>query len=297
MLDLGTLNGPGTLNGQESEAVAINERGQVVGSSSATSGLFHAFLWQDGEMLDLGTLGGYQSAANGINEPGQIVGWSTMANGHQHAFLWQDGHMADLGTLGGVESSASDINEQGQVVGASHIASGATRPFLWQDGQMIDLGALGGFHSVAYGINERGQVVGWSEIAGAQERAVLWEPRPSAFEVAVDIGSGGTAAAPINIKSNGLIPVAILSTATFDATTIDPTSVCFGDAEDTSQRDCTEAHGRGHREDINGDGRADLVLHFETQQTGIDKGDTEACLTGETREGDAIQGCDAIRAR
>ena len=45
---------------------------------------------------------------------------------------------------------------------------------------------------------------------------------------------------------------------------------------------------------MNGDGRLDLLLHFETQQTGIDPGDTQACLTGKTFTGVGVEGCDAI---
>jgi hypothetical protein len=45
---------------------------------------------------------------------------------------------------------------------------------------------------------------------------------------------------------------------------------------------------------VNGDGNKDLVLHYNTHETGIDSGDTQACLTGETVDGVAIQGCDSI---
>jgi len=31
----------------------------------------------------------------------------------------------------------------------------------------------------------------------------------------------------------------------------------------------TEAHSKGHIEDVNGDGRLDLMLHFRTQDTGM----------------------------
>jgi hypothetical protein len=47
--------------------------------------------------------------------------------------------------------------------------------------------------------------------------------------------------------------------------------------------------------DTNGDGQLDLVLHFRTEQTGIQCGDTSANLTGETAAGGKIAGTDAIR--
>ena len=93
----------------------------------------------------------------------------------------------------------------------------------------------------------------------------------------------------INPTSNGVIAVAIVTTSDFDATTVDPLSVEFG-PEGT-----TEAHGKEHIEDVNGDGKKDLVLHFRTQDTGIACGDTPVSLSGETFNGDLIQGSDSIK--
>ena len=55
------------------------------------------------------------------------------------------------------------------------------------------------------------------------------------------------------------------------------------------------AHAQGHAENVDGDGDLDMVLHFKTQETGIACGDTEATLTGETFDGQAIEGTDAIK--
>jgi hypothetical protein len=99
--------------------------------------------------------------------------------------------------------------------------------------------------------------------AAPNTRVVAFRFLTCPITVAIDLRPGGVSN-PVNVRSKGVIPVAILSTADFDATTVDPATVCFGDAEAPAQRDCTEAHGRGHIEDVDGDGDLDLVLHFET---------------------------------
>lgn len=38
-------------------------------------------------------------------------------------------------------------------------------------------------------------------------------------------------------------------------------------------------------EDVNADGRLDLVCHFTTQKTGFQSGDTEGILKGQTKGG------------
>jgi sugar lactone lactonase YvrE len=93
----------------------------------------------------------------------------------------------------------------------------------------------------------------------------------------------------INPKSNGLIRVAILSTETFDATTVNPLSVRFG------PKGAVEAHNKGHIHDVNHDGARDLVLHFTIQTTGIECGHMSASLTGETFARTPIRGSDAIQ--
>jgi len=46
---------------------------------------------------------------------------------------------------------------------------------------------------------------------------------------------------------------------------------------------------------VDGDGDIDLVLHFRFGESGIACGDVEAELIGETFDGQAIRGSDAIR--
>jgi uncharacterized delta-60 repeat protein len=116
---------------------------------------------------------------------------------------------------------------------------------------------------------------------------------PTILDVRVDVKPDSSNNV-IPLQANGVIPVAILTTDAFDAASVDPASVCFGSANDPTKRDCTEKHGTGHLQDVNGDARPDLLMHYETQQTGIRPGDTQACLTGKTFNGVSIQGCDRI---
>lgn len=166
-----------------SHAYGINERGQIVGVSTTSTGV-HAVLWENGTTTDLGTLPGHNySEAFGINDRGQIMGlsglWTDDCNvGECSAVLWENGTIRDLGVPMTGWGLPSGINNRGQIVFASFQSylggEGFNRALIWDNGAITDLGALtppGSGLSGAFGNNDRGQVVGFSvEVIGA----ALW---------------------------------------------------------------------------------------------------------------------------
>jgi len=95
-------------------------------------------------------------------------------------------------------------------------------------------------------------------------------------------------------NENGVIAVAILTTEDFDATTVDHTTVTLEGASETHV-DKKSGQPRRHEEDVDGDGDIDLVFHFRLGGTDLTCDSTEAALTGETFDGQAIEGTDAVR--
>src|SRR5262245_19322609 len=120
--------------GSYSQALAINDAGEIAGISSIGPLPFivQACLWKNGQPNSLELLaGGTSSRANGINNRGQIAGTANNASNRQRAVLWENGRINDLGTLpGGSFSYAAAINDRGQIVGLGDDATGATRALL-----------------------------------------------------------------------------------------------------------------------------------------------------------------------
>ena len=88
------------------------------------------------------------------------------------------------------------------------------------------------------------------------------------------------------------VSVAILTTPTFDAATVNPSSVMLAGAS-------VRMRGNGQREsslkDVDKDGDEDLVMRVSVEQTTITVGDVEATLTGMTFGGTMIEGSDTIQ--
>jgi probable HAF family extracellular repeat protein len=182
----GLVKDLGTLGGNRSVALGINNGGQIVGqadtggSTGYGTPVSHAFLKLNTQstLQDLGTLGGDNSSAFAINHLEQAVGQSDITTTPDptfgipafHGFVWQNWAMQDLGQLfGGNFNVAQDLNGRGQVVGSADLTNDqVAHAFLWQSGSVRDLGSLpGNTANMPTGINNAGQVVGNSGLSGA----------------------------------------------------------------------------------------------------------------------------------
>ncbi len=164
-----------TLGGNNGQASAINDRGQIVGfaengtvdsscpPNTTNNRIQLPVLWENGKAQALPTVDGDPDGiAFWINNKGQAVGDSrNCTQTVLHAVSWVNRTASPLPDFGN-GAAAQGINDQGQIVGTVGSSDGTTQyGALWQDGVLTNLGLLpGDFGGIASGINNQGQVVG-----------------------------------------------------------------------------------------------------------------------------------------
>jgi parallel beta-helix repeat protein len=119
----------------------------------------------------------------------------------------------------------------------------------------------------------------------------------SVTTVSIDIKPGpGDGAKPLNFRARGTFPVAIFSTSSFDASTIDLSTVSLAGAGVAMK---INGVFQASFEDVNGDGRPDLVVHVDPQALDYkalnDNPTGTLTLEGRTYDGTLIKGSDSVR--
>jgi len=162
-----------TVGGNNGQASAINNRGEVVGYAETANTdptcpptpSISPVLWEQGQAQPLPLVGtDPDGTAFGINDQGQAVGYSGSCIAAKHAVMWKNNTAFVLQDLGGTKSNvAYAINNLGQIVGKVRSADGTHYvAALWQpDGTLTTHEPLlGDSYAFATGINNLGQVVG-----------------------------------------------------------------------------------------------------------------------------------------
>jgi hypothetical protein len=95
----------------------------------------------------------------------------------------------------------------------------------------------------------------------------------------------GSCPNPINIgKGSAQVAVAVFSYGSFDARTLDDSTVEFAGASPVNVAE----------EDKNGDGRLDMLYHFSRGDLDLQEGDSRACLSASIEGGGSFRSCDMV---
>ena len=137
---------------------AINNRGDVVGTSPSPSGAYRPFLYRNGTTTEL-LIGdpGQSGYAVDINDSGDIVA-RAVVKGREHTFLIQRQGIIDLHIQTGLEISPLNINDRGVI--AANVWQGTRNDAVtWSKGVVRYLESDSTRGSDAGQINNHGQVL------------------------------------------------------------------------------------------------------------------------------------------
>ena len=132
------------------------------------------------------------------------------------------------------------------------------------------------------------------QVSDSSTGSVSIQPAVLPVTVAIDIQPGNSLNSINCNNKNGVIPVAILTTDTFDAKIVDHTTVTFEGAGE-SHIDKKTGRPIRHEEDVDGDGDIDLMFHFRLGDTALTCSSTQGMLAGSTFADLPIQGTDSVQ--
>jgi VCBS repeat-containing protein/probable HAF family extracellular repeat protein len=208
---------------------------------------------------------------------------------------------ADSKTVSAVNGVAADVGSQVTLASGALVALNADGSFTYDPNGAFDSVPLGetALDSFAYTI-----VDSQGATASATVNMTVHGVEVAPISVVIDVKPGSDVNL-INVGINGVIPIAVFTTDTFDAANIDVSTVVFADAHAFSSL----------LRDVDGDGDQDVLLFFRTGDTNLDDvyremlvddimadGDLDSLvqeveveLTGETADGQQFAGTDLVR--
>lgn len=256
----------------------------VQGSISSNSDIdFYAFHAQAGDVLTVNIDGGMTTDLMGLHST-----------------------LAILGPLGGSPLIQQRIAVNGPIDGGSPFQAPRARAGISWDARTKDfLVPTSGTYVVAVAgyPNTVGQNAIVTPLGASDSNSVgnytlmITGASPDPIKIInIDVkpGDNSTSPTPINMRSNGRIPVALLSAPDFDPFQVKQESLRFGhDGTEMSLARCS----KDKDDDYNKDGKPDLVCQFYTQSTMLVPTDVEGVLAGEMLDGTKIEGRAPLKVR
>jgi hypothetical protein len=171
------LTPPGATN---SNAVGINDSGQIVGSYGTSSGNY-GYLYSGGTYTTISVPGatqdspsaffsGFGTNAAGISDSGEIVGeWNSAGTGY--GYMYSAGSFPNTGITydSSYFTQPYGVNDSGLISGYSDIGSGASRTavsFIYDGSTFTPISFPGATSTVVQGINDSGEAVGFYTLDG-----------------------------------------------------------------------------------------------------------------------------------
>jgi probable HAF family extracellular repeat protein len=192
----------GTLGGNSSYALQINDSGEVAGwSYLADNVTTHAFTWTpSGGMVDIDASDGCCSQAQAINSLGEVAG-DIALGAVQSPFFWSpSGGLVSLGYFtGDPRNYGLGINGHSQVTGQVYYGE-IVQAFIWSPtSRLTPLGHLpGGLHSVGTAINNHASIVGTASLPGGSFTGFIWNHSLGMHDIGILSGGTYTAGEAIN---------------------------------------------------------------------------------------------------
>ena len=249
-------------------------RAEVTGTIGSATGIvvgdvdFYLFEGQKGDVVTIDIDGGMKPRFSGLRNVDTIV--AIFGLGGKRLTEINDAGTLDEGSVHGFDARIDNFELPAS---GPYTVGVSSNPRNFLDGGILASNVLG--------LNSNGTYT-----------LVISGVSPSLLRIEVDIRPGnGSESAPINARSKGNIPVALLSSSQFNAPEVDRKSLRFGArGNESSLLRCNKGDT-----DVNNDGKPDLVCHFDTQTSAFAPGDIKGIVTGNLKDGRRFEGTGPIK--
>lgn len=154
--------------GTSSGAVAVNDRGEVLGNWVGADGRYRGFIYSCGRQRDIGFIG-TGSIYGDINNAGYAIATSYSNSDPSGYLRAPNGSVRAIGHLPAEHpiTQVFALNNRNQVAGKSGPLVFPEQPYravIWTNGKLHDLGDFGVTPNSANAINDRGQATGFASV-------------------------------------------------------------------------------------------------------------------------------------